>query len=89
MSKKYLILIKQGEWKMEGMLSALVLLCGLDYSGNHYTECVKKTGQCHASMTKSLPARKAGTPLNDDEKMVFYRCYSEGAVAEAKDLKRK
>lgn len=65
---------------MSGMLNALVILCGMDYSGANYKNCVKKTGSCHAKLAKEItftPDR----PLTEKQKQVFYKCYSEGYIA--------
>ena len=74
---------------MNGLLSALVLLCGLDYSGANYKACVKNTTDCYNKSSKKMTKIEADKPLTKAQKDVFYKCYSTGHVAEAPKLKRK
>jgi hypothetical protein len=73
---------------MGEMLNVLVLLCGLDYTGDGYNNCVKKSKACCASESKILNKTKKNRPFTESEKAVFYKCYSQGAVSKAKSLKR-
>lgn len=73
---------------MNEMLSVLVLLCGVDFSETNYDKCIEKSKKCIEKEMVSTKVRNKKGPFTEVEKKVFYKCYSAGAVAEAKELKR-
>ena len=60
---------------MEGLLQALIILCGLDYTGEDYTQCKIKTAECYNRQIQT----KLGENLDRrPTSSVFYKCYDEG-----------